>query len=145
MIYKKWSADLPSFEEIEPILKQNYDGGFHVIDLYELKNCPLCGHSLPPEDFEDDECKECNRQWANGLLPTDTESIKGKAIIRLITRIKNPLRKRCSVDGCNEWGERHHLDYSNPDDIIRLCKKHHEALHKQLNHLKKALIAGGLD
>jgi hypothetical protein len=38
-------------------------------------------------------------------------------------------RDWCSVEGCEALGERHHPNYSRPDIIIWLCRKHHKALH----------------
>lgn len=116
------------------------DGGFHIIYRYEgLKHCPICDHHLPPEDFEGDQCLICARQWADGLLPLNIEGAKNKAVIRLVTRIKNPLRQRCSFNGCKELGERHHRDYSKPNDFMWLCKKHHWEMHREIKALKLAL------
>ena len=46
-------------------------------------------------------------------------------------RYAHPDRKKCSIKGCNNLGERHHPDYSKPKEIIWLCKKHHEIIHQK--------------
>ena len=42
-----------------------------------------------------------------------------------------PIRQKCSVTGCNKLGERHHLDYDKPLEIIWLCRNHHRKFHKK--------------
>lgn len=39
---------------------------------------------------------------------------------------------KCSVDGCDNIGEKHHPDYNRPLDIVYLCKLHHVKLHQEL-------------
>jgi hypothetical protein len=41
----------------------------------------------------------------------------------------NPIQKHCSIKGCEILGERHHPNYDRPEEIIWLCKKHHEQIH----------------
>jgi len=48
-----------------------------------------------------------------------------------------PISQTCSVVGCNEIGERHHPDYSKPLDIVWLCKKHHEEIHRKIREEKR--------
>jgi hypothetical protein len=40
-----------------------------------------------------------------------------------------PEAQKCSVTGCGLAGERHHLDYAYPLEIIWLCRKHHSRTH----------------
>lgn len=40
-----------------------------------------------------------------------------------------PIAKKCSVEGCETIGERHHLSYDLPKTIIWLCRKHHSLAH----------------
>lgn len=37
--------------------------------------------------------------------------------------------KPCSVDGCDNIGEKHHGDYNEPLNVVYLCRKHHMELH----------------
>lgn len=37
--------------------------------------------------------------------------------------------KLCEVGDCDNIGEKHHEDYSNPLDVNYLCKDHHMGLH----------------
>jgi len=41
-----------------------------------------------------------------------------------------PERRKCSILGCLRIGERHHPDYSKPELIVWLCKKHHQEAHR---------------
>ena len=43
-----------------------------------------------------------------------------------------PIRQICSVASCNELGEKHHLDYNKPLEILWLCRKHHKEIHKNI-------------
>lgn len=40
---------------------------------------------------------------------------------------------------CNEKAEAHHEDYTNPKDVIWLCRKHHLELHKIKNNVRNKL------
>jgi hypothetical protein len=40
-------------------------------------------------------------------------------------------RQKCSIENCNELGQKHHFDYSRPLDIVWLCDYHHRLLHKK--------------
>jgi len=54
-----------------------------------------------------------------------------KVNIRQITSHSISLEnKRCSICNSNKDLQRHHEDYSNPLDIIILCRKCHNKLHK---------------
>lgn len=37
--------------------------------------------------------------------------------------------KPCSVNGCDEAGEKHHEDYSKPLEVLYFCEEHHTELH----------------
>ena len=41
----------------------------------------------------------------------------------------HPVRKKCSIDNCDNLGERHHPDPDKHDEIIWLCKFHHTKEH----------------
>ena len=38
-------------------------------------------------------------------------------------------RQLCSSEGCLELGQRHHIDYTKPLDIVWLCHQHHLRIH----------------
>lgn len=40
-----------------------------------------------------------------------------------------PIPQKCTVSNCEDIGERHHIDYAYPEEIIWLCKKHHRRTH----------------
>lgn len=46
-----------------------------------------------------------------------------------VARWKYKKRQICSISNCNILGERHHPDYSIPNEIIWLCRKHHKLAH----------------
>lgn len=50
----------------------------------------------------------------------------------------NPIRKKCKIRGCKNFGERHHPDYSKPTEIEWICRSH----HKRIKHHGKCLICG---
>ncbi len=116
--------------------------GRHWVSYYRIvRNSPLphCGHPWATDDlnYNSEACDDCELMWAEGLVPDDTETPKGKAVARLIARIRYPKPHKCSIDGCKNRGERHHLDYNKPTEIIWLCLEHHHKLHRMLRRIKK--------
>ncbi len=43
--------------------------------------------------------------------------------------------KICSIERCQEEGQRHHSDYSKPLDIVWLCREHHTEEHNKIRRL----------
>lgn len=41
------------------------------------------------------------------------------------------LTEVCSIKDCNKKGQRHHPDYSKPEDIIWFCDFHHKQVHRK--------------
>lgn len=81
---------------------------------------------MPYKNIKDQRAYE--RKWRKENY---SEKIKVKNTARKIAQKAFPNPKRCSVEGCKKEGERHHLDYSKPLEIVWLCHKHHVAIHKQ--------------
>jgi hypothetical protein len=54
-----------------------------------------------------------------------------KENVRGWTRRHTPETEACSVPGCYEPAERHHPDYSDPLNVVWLCRKHHRQLHRE--------------
>lgn len=46
-----------------------------------------------------------------------------------VAKLHHPERKKCTVLGCTIIGERHHPDPDIYEEIVWLCKKHHEEEH----------------
>lgn len=59
------------------------------------------------------------------------EARKFKDKVRSITRQIIKEAKKCSIENCTTTGERHHPDYSQPEKIVWLCRKHHAQLHRK--------------
>jgi len=55
------------------------------------------------------------------------DTLKGTA--RTMANTRFPQAQTCGVEGCNELGERHHIDYNRYYDILWLCPLHHKQLH----------------
>jgi len=65
---------------------------------------------------------------------------KKYAHIKYVARKLNPISKKCSVPKCKFIGERHHPDYTQPNLIVWLCRKHHSEIHHK--EIKKCSIGG---
>lgn len=65
--------------------------------------------------------REAYRRWAE----KNKEKRKEYQKILRIAKKSNPIAQKCIVDGCDCIGERHHPDYSKPEEIIWVCRKHH--------------------
>jgi len=114
----------------------------------ELKKCTICKRYLPLSSFQRNRsrwdgleayCRECNvikaRQWReknrtrmNEIANKSYYNHQDRAYARTMSHYYYPEGQVCSIKGCEELGERHHPDYSNPRDIIWLCKRHHNLL-----------------
>ena len=69
--------------------------------------------------------RECERRWRK----RNKNAYRKKKAIQALARIRNKKRQKCSIKKCNTIGDRHHPDYSQPKEIIWLCKKHHNIIH----------------
>ena len=52
-----------------------------------------------------------------------------KIEVRSRTYHANREAEHCSVPGCGELGERHHLSYQDPSQFVWLCRHHHLEEH----------------
>lgn len=55
-----------------------------------------------------------------------------------IAKKSNETPQKCFVEDCNNLGERHHPDYSKPEEIIWVCKSH----HRRMFHSGKCKLCG---
>lgn len=72
--------------------------------------------------------KEQWKRWAINNRNNPERKLKNS--IRAKTRYIYKKAENCSFENCKEKAERHHPDYSKPLEIIWLCNKHHDLLHK---------------
>lgn len=125
---------------------RNDNGG--VDDTRQAKKCTICGQYLPLCCFSHNRlnwdgleyyCRGCNvikaRQWRaknpkrmREILYTSMAKHRDRQNARSLAHFHFRQRQVCSIKGCNELGERHHPNYSNPKEIIWLCKEHHNLL-----------------
>lgn len=87
--------------------------------------------AMPYKNIED------KRAYFKRWKARNKDKVRRGKLIEYITRKKHPFRMTCSINGCNELGERHHVDYDLPEEIIWLCKTHHEAEHHKIVRLCK--------
>jgi len=92
--------------------------------------------STKPDGF-DSYCKKCRQNYRN--KNRDIERLRSFkwmknnqdiAKARSIAGKAYKKRKECCVETCKNIGERHHIDYSKPLEVIWLCSKHHRLLHR---------------
>lgn len=57
------------------------------------------------------------------------EKNKNKTNAQAMARRIYPVPQKCSIEGCDNIGQRHHPDYSKPKEIIWLCRYHHTLIH----------------
>ncbi len=114
--------------------------------------CSTCRLEKDLNDFQLDSskkgghdliCKACRKQKRNDRKRQDNlrrknwyHSHKNIEKARNDAKYAFPIPQICAVVGCNEVGERHHLDYEFPLDIIWLCKRHHAMAHRMNRILK---------
>ena len=78
---------------------------------------------MPYKDIENR--RKCWKRWKLKNSEKHKENSKRqKQAARLY-----PIRQECSIDNCDNIGERHHPDNNKPKEIAWLCKRHHEDFH----------------
>lgn len=88
------------------------------------------------EEFFRNEEKYQNQEYKTSSQKNSREKIN----IRQKTgrNIRNGKIKKLPCLICNNPdSEAHHPDYSNPENVVFLCKKHHEELHSHHPELKR--------
>ena len=60
----------------------------------------------------------------------ETETMRKKNHARYLAKLEHSELQGCSIKGCSDIGEKHHIDYTKPTEIIWLCHKHHGILHR---------------
>lgn len=88
---------------------------------------------MPNKDIQ--KRREAYQKWALN----NKEKRRNYQRILWISKKKNPVPQKCTVAGCKEIGERHHPDYSKPDEIIWICRSH----HRTTQHSGKCRICDG--
>ena len=78
---------------------------------------------MPSKNIEDR--REAYRKWAykNKQKRADYQRIL------YIAKKANPLPQECIEKDCKEISERHHPDYSKPEEIVWVCKIHHRRIY----------------
>jgi len=87
---------------------------------------------MPSKNIENR--REAYRRWAEKNI----EKRRSYQRVLAVAKKANPIVNECSVEGCFNLGERHHPDYSKPEEIVWFCKTH----HRRLNHAGKCKICG---
>ena len=77
------------------------------------------------------EYREANREKVNEIARNSYARHKDRHSIRARSEYLYPNAFRCSVEGCQEQGERHHLNYQDAGLIVWLCRVHHRLLHSK--------------
>lgn len=86
------------------------------------------------EDYNEAYRRWWNKNYKPGMKFYEVK----KARIKAKEFYKN--RQKCSIENCNELGQRHHHDYSRPLDIVWLCNYHHRLLHIGTGIHRKGII-----
>ena len=114
-----------------------------------LKKCTICKQWQPLTSFSKNKsiwdkletfCRHCNtikmrsyrernREKVNQIVYKSMSNHPQECKARSLANYHYPTSQVCSIDGCDQMGERHHPDYSQPSLIIWLCPKHHRELH----------------
>lgn len=150
-------SDGPAVQSHGPMRSLDADAGPRRVPVDEQpsKFCTRCGKLKPISMFGNDSssydglrfwCRQCSNQAAresthrSRLRRSEQRIVSfAKKVIRDATRNAHFKPQKCSVVGCNEVGQRHHVNYNNPDEFCWLCRKHHGTLRAFLNAIKKVL------
>lgn len=146
--YKKYNNPLGRIKEIRVCKNPECKNEFVVREAKHLYCCDICKQSHYKNIGKTNEIMRRFNKSDKGKARTEKymQSEKGKIYNRRkSTRQREVNSKKymariiasrhlesylpCSVEGCNQPGERHHEDYNRPLDVIYLCKKHHMDLH----------------
>lgn len=81
---------------------------------------------------KDGKCLKILPEKKKIYLQNYKEKYPEKAISRKLAR-KLPIQP-CEICGSTENAEKHHEDYSKPNDITWLCRKYHYERHVEIRH-----------
>jgi hypothetical protein len=87
---------------------------------------------MPYKDKE--KSREAYRKW----LSRNKDKISEYRKILYKAKKANPIAQECVIEGCQSIGERHHPDYSKPEEIIWICREH----HRRKMHAGKCSVCG---
>lgn len=95
-------------------------------EILRAYNKSEAGRARSRKFLQTDKGKKYNREKSRRYRKNNTE----KCVTRTLSWQKFP-DNTCSVDGCNEVGERHHPIHSKAHryKIVYLCKTHHMQEH----------------
>ena len=71
------------------------------------------------------EQREAERRWRK----RNKKIMAVRSQCRYLAKKHNLEVQTCSIENCSIRGERHHPDYSKPEEIIWLCQQHHREIH----------------
>ena len=109
---------------------------FHYAEDNSIRVCDSCGCRMPVSSFNgaDGTCNECYKDWDLNSHKASLPTPEYKQYTRLLANIKYPKAEICVIPHCREMGDRHHMDYNKPTEIVWLCPKHHAELHTRLRN-----------
>lgn len=130
----------------------NLFGGLFIANR-QFKKCTICKQELTLDCFTRNKarwdgleafCRGCNvgkqRKWrqnnrlrSNQMVYESMARNKDKQVARAKANGFFKVKEPCSFDGCQEIGEKHHPNYSNPLDVLWYCRKHHHEIERQLS------------
>lgn len=87
---------------------------------------------MPNKDIN--KRREAYHRWAS----KNVDKRRNYQRILWKARRANVAPQKCLIKGCNNLGERHHPDYSKPEEIVWICKSH----HRRMFHSGKCKICG---
>lgn len=77
--------------------------------------------------------RKVNKETAKRYRERHKEKINAQSKLRDHVKRGNIIKPdKCSICNSTEWIEGHHPDYSKPLEVVWLCKKCHNAIHKRL-------------
>lgn len=65
-----------------------------------------------------------------------------RELIRSASQRETPWIETCSVFGCYEPAERHHISYAHPHLFIWLCRQHHAVWHQTVRAMFRQFLDG---
>lgn len=110
--------------------KKEYYKRWRLNNLIKIKECNERFNKNNPNYFKN--WIKNNVEKASAIFRRYREKNQERIKSQRIANKAYPIKQICSITGCNNLGERHHIDYDKPLEILWLCRKHHREFHKNI-------------
>ncbi len=91
----------------------------------DVKKVCVCGVEFTTARVNQVDCSDCSGGYQSQRRHRAKSPEKVRARDMISKRVKRGTMKKEPCDACGREAESHHHNYSEPGDVVWLCKEHH--------------------